>query len=124
MACTSLLQDMERDSSSSIKSCKLHDLLHDVARSVLGDECVALTEDARQRIDPKCSVRYPHSYQHSLSKICDVLVNVSKNRNLTFSDMLADKNIDDLEFSFRLGIEDMNYISNSECLRTLYTDGP
>ncbi|XP_077225947.1 disease resistance protein RGA2-like [Tasmannia lanceolata] len=55
----SFFQDIEKDDGGNIISCKMHDLVHDLARSVIGNKCYIVDSEKPDNIPP--STRYVYS---------------------------------------------------------------
>ncbi|XP_077225799.1 disease resistance protein RGA2-like [Tasmannia lanceolata] len=55
----SFFQDMGKDDDGNIRSCKMHDLVHDLSRSVIGNKCYIVDSEKTDNIPP--STRYVYS---------------------------------------------------------------
>ncbi|KAF8747278.1 hypothetical protein HU200_013268 [Digitaria exilis] len=68
------LEDKNLTHFSSIKTCKIHDLMHDIALSVLGEECTTITERLDQKkLLPKHSRHMFSSYHETGTCLIDIL---------------------------------------------------
>ncbi|KAF8712996.1 hypothetical protein HU200_028785 [Digitaria exilis] len=68
------LEDKNLTHFSSIKTCKIHDLMHDIALSVLGEECATITERLDQKkLLPKHSRHMFSSYRETGTCLIDIL---------------------------------------------------
>ncbi|KAF8747236.1 hypothetical protein HU200_013271 [Digitaria exilis] len=68
------LEDKNLTHFSSIKTCKIHDLMHDIALSVLGEECTTITERLDQKkLLPKHSRHMFSSYRETGTCLIDIL---------------------------------------------------
>ena len=47
----SLFQDVEKDDCDNVKSCKMHDLVHDLALSISKSETLILEDDSQDNIN-------------------------------------------------------------------------
>jgi Leucine-rich repeat (LRR) protein len=65
----SFFQDIRRNKYGDIKSCKMHDLIHDLAQSVAGDECLISNPDAVKVVE-----RTRHVAFDSLNSLRDIPV--------------------------------------------------
>jgi Leucine-rich repeat (LRR) protein len=63
----SFFQDIGRNEYGDIKSCKMHDLIHDLAQSVAGDECLISNPDAVKVVQ-----RTRHVTFDSLNSLWDI----------------------------------------------------
>jgi hypothetical protein len=73
----SFFQDIQRDKHGDIKGCKMHDLIHDLAQSVAGDECIILNPNAEKVVERNIHVAF-----YSLSDIPAPLLKAQKMRTL------------------------------------------
>ncbi|XP_077226009.1 disease resistance protein RGA2-like isoform X2 [Tasmannia lanceolata] len=55
----SFFQDIEKDDGGKITRCKMHDLVHDLSRSVIGNKCYIVDSEKTDNIPP--STRYVYS---------------------------------------------------------------
>ncbi|XP_077225976.1 putative disease resistance protein RGA4 [Tasmannia lanceolata] len=55
----SFFQDIKKDNLRNIRSCKMHDLVHDLSRSVIGNKCYIVDSEKTDNIPP--STRYVYS---------------------------------------------------------------
>ncbi|XP_077225811.1 putative disease resistance protein RGA1 [Tasmannia lanceolata] len=62
----SFFQDIEKDDAGNITSCKMHDLVHGLAQSVIGNKCHIV--DREKIVDIPTSTRYVCSHLPSLLK--------------------------------------------------------
>ncbi|XP_062151827.1 putative disease resistance protein RGA3 [Alnus glutinosa] len=91
----SFFQDIERNKYGDIRSCKMHDLIHDLAQSVAGDECLISNPDAIKVVE-----RTHHVSFDSLNSLLDIpapLLKADRLRTLllqppTFEFFMADRN--------------------------------
>jgi Leucine-rich repeat (LRR) protein len=63
----SFFQDIERNEYGDIESCKMHDLIHDLAQSVAGDECLISNPNAVKVVQ-----RTRHVIFDSLNSLWDI----------------------------------------------------
>jgi Leucine-rich repeat (LRR) protein len=100
----SFFQDIERNEYGDIESCKMHDLIHDLAQSVAGDECLISNPDARKVVE-----RTHHVAFDSLNSLLDIpapLLEADRLRTLlllppTYKFFMADRVFDSLITSFK-----------------------
>jgi Leucine-rich repeat (LRR) protein/uridine kinase len=109
----SFFQDMQRNEHGDIESCKMHDLIHDLAQSIAGDEYLILNLDATKVVE-----RARHVAFDSLNSLRDFpasLLKVDKVRTLL--------QLPRSEFSLpKLDLNRQVYdtlISSFKCLRSL-----
>jgi hypothetical protein len=76
----SFFQDIQRDEYGDIKRCKMHDLIHDLAQSVAGDECIISNSNAENVVESNIHVAFDSL--HSLSNIPPPLLKAHKMRSL------------------------------------------
>jgi hypothetical protein len=76
----SFFQDIQRDEYGDIKRCKMHDLIHDLAQSVAGDECIISNPSAEKVVERNIHVAFGSLY--SLSDIPTPLLKAQKMRTL------------------------------------------
>jgi Leucine-rich repeat (LRR) protein len=63
----SFFQDIQRNEYGDVESCKMHDLIHDLAQSVAGDECLISNPDAVKVVE-----RTRHVTLDSLNSLWDI----------------------------------------------------
>jgi Leucine-rich repeat (LRR) protein len=83
----SFFQDIQRDKHGDIEVCKMHDLIHDLAQSVAGDECIILNQNAEKVVERNIHVAFDSLY--SLSDIPTPLLKAQKMRTLLQLDSWA-----------------------------------
>ncbi|KAF2319471.1 hypothetical protein GH714_016123 [Hevea brasiliensis] len=78
----SFFQEVEENAMGNLWSCKMHDLMHDLAKQVAGDETILLNSDAKcvQKITRHLSINVE---VESWQKFSSCLLNVSKVRTFT-----------------------------------------
>ncbi|XP_062152256.1 putative disease resistance protein RGA1 [Alnus glutinosa] len=76
----SFFQDIRRDEYGDIKRCKMHDLIHDLAQSVAGDECIISNSNAEKVVERNIHVAFDSLY--SLRDIPPPLLKAHKMRSL------------------------------------------
>ncbi|XP_062150942.1 putative disease resistance protein RGA3 [Alnus glutinosa] len=76
----SFFQDIQRDEYGNIERCKMHDLIHDLAQSVAGDECIISNPSAEKVVERNIHVAFDSLY--SLSDIPTPLLKAQKMRTL------------------------------------------
>ncbi|KAJ4964941.1 hypothetical protein NE237_016790 [Protea cynaroides] len=53
---SSFFQDVEEDSYGEVTTCKMHDLVHDLTKSIIGNECMIVHDF--DKVEPKEETRY------------------------------------------------------------------
>jgi len=101
----SFFQEAKYDKFGMIRTFKMHDLFHDLAQSIMGEECVVITE---KKFTPSSSVHY--------LRLVDYGVSVDAS-----SFKLAFKKPESLRTLFYFGRMSL-MLSNHCCLRALHTD--
>jgi len=76
----SFFQDIQRDEYGDIKRCKMHDLIHDLAQSVAGDECIISNPNAEKVVERNIHVAFDSLYL--LGDIPPPLLKAHKMRSL------------------------------------------
>jgi hypothetical protein len=76
----SFFQDIQRDEYGDIETCKMHDLIHDLAQLVAGDECIISDPDAEKVVERTRHVAFDSLY--SLPDIPAPLLKAHKMRTL------------------------------------------
>ncbi|XP_059450875.1 putative disease resistance protein RGA4 [Corylus avellana] len=76
----SFFQDVQRDIVGEIDTCKMHDLIHDLAQSVAGEECTILYQDGEKIVERTRHVAFHSS--DSLLNIPALLPKAYKMRTL------------------------------------------
>jgi Leucine-rich repeat (LRR) protein len=76
----SFFQDVQRDEFGDIFQCKMHDLIHDLAQSVTGDECIILNPELEKVVERTRHVAFDSLY--SLRDIPAPLLKADKMRTL------------------------------------------
>ncbi|XP_031282899.1 putative disease resistance protein RGA3 [Pistacia vera] len=96
----SFFQDPEYDKLDNVVACKMHDLIHDLAQSIAGFECIVATLDTTNRFDKRCRHVSLHSTVDSSWKFQTVVHGVTHVRTLLLFESNAFLELDgDFEFS-------------------------
>ncbi|XP_059450861.1 putative disease resistance protein RGA3 [Corylus avellana] len=117
----SFFQDVQRDIVGEIGKCKMHDLIHDLAQSVAGEECTILYPD-REKVDGRTRHVAFHS-SDSLPDIPALLPKPNKIRTLLLRIPIL-PGLDDV-FNWNNSVLELNkpvfntLISSFKCLRAL-----
>ena len=96
----SFFQEAKSDELGMIRSCKMHDLFHDLAQSIMGEECVVIEKGRLTQLPTRV-----HYVYLSNSKVP--------------VDMTAVKKVESLRTFLDLG--DMGLVPSNHCLRVLRT---
>jgi hypothetical protein len=106
--------DIQRNKYGDIESCKMHDLIHDLAQSVAGDECLISNPDAVKVVE-----RTRHVAFDSLNSLWDIPVSLLK------ADRLRTLLLQPPEYKLSMPKLDWNrrvydtLITSFKCLRSL-----
>ncbi|XP_059450857.1 putative disease resistance protein RGA3 [Corylus avellana] len=117
----SFFQDIQRGVMGDISNCKMHDLMHDVARSIAGDECIISNPNGEIVVE-----RTHHVAFNSLNSLPDILALLLKaNKMRTLLLRIQPFAIFDESLIANIAVFDWNkqiydtLISSFKCLRAL-----
>ncbi|XP_059450843.1 putative disease resistance protein RGA3 [Corylus avellana] len=117
----SFFQDVQRNIFGEIEKCKMHDLIHDLAQSVAGEECTILYPDREKVVERTRHVAFHSS--NSLPDIPTLLPKPNKMRTLLLGIPILPTLCDDLNL-YNAVLELNKPVSNTlissfKCLRAL-----
>ncbi|XP_057990779.1 putative disease resistance protein RGA3 [Hevea brasiliensis] len=92
----SFFQEVEENALGNLWSCKMHDLMHDLAAQVAGDEIILLNSDAK-RVEKNTRHLSIDFKVESWQKVASCLPNVSKMRTFTSLDWSKKHDIKEVE---------------------------
>ncbi|KAK7367061.1 hypothetical protein VNO80_09068 [Phaseolus coccineus] len=99
----SFFQEAKSDKLGMIRSCKMHDLFHDLAQSIMGEECVVIEKGRLTQLPTRVHYVNLSNYEVSI-------------------DMTALKKVESLRTFLDLG--DNGLVPSNHCLRVLHTRSP
>ncbi|XP_059450837.1 putative disease resistance protein RGA4 [Corylus avellana] len=111
----SFFQEPHRNAYGDIKSCKMHDLIHDFAQSVAENECIILNPNAEEIVEKTRYVAFDRVY--SFSDIQAPLLKANKMRTLLLQLPIVNRDFEVLAGWNKSIIDTL--VSSFKCLRAL-----